>query len=280
MTDRGAADRAGASRRARRGVLPADLLPRQLRRHGALARTTSTRPSSPRRARSSSPARISPAPTPRRRRRRRSASPRRNGRKVVFDVDYRPNLWGLLGHAAGDSRYVRSDAVTEHLQPILADCDLIVGTEEELHIAGGSEDTLAGASATSARSSTAHHRAASAARWAAWCFPATFRIRSMTGVEGSGLSRRGLQRARRGRRVPVRLPARLAEGRAAGDMLRLCQCQRRLRGVAPALLAGNSDLPRIAAFPPAWQPPQGAALRRGHQPHPLGDDPPAAGPTR
>ncbi|RDI62547.1 bifunctional 5-dehydro-2-deoxygluconokinase/5-dehydro-2-deoxyphosphogluconate aldolase [Microvirga subterranea] len=66
-----------------------------------------------------------------------------NGRKVVFDVDYRPNLWGLLGHGAGDSRYVRSDAVTEHLKPILADCDLIVGTEEELHIAGGSEDTLA-----------------------------------------------------------------------------------------------------------------------------------------
>jgi 5-dehydro-2-deoxygluconokinase len=65
-----------------------------------------------------------------------------NGRKVVFDVDYRPNLWGLLGHGAGESRYVRSDAVTEHLKPILADCDLIVGTEEELHIAGGSENTL------------------------------------------------------------------------------------------------------------------------------------------
>jgi 5-dehydro-2-deoxygluconokinase len=66
-----------------------------------------------------------------------------NGRKVVFDVDYRPNLWGLLGHGAGESRYVRSDAVTEHLKPILGACDLIVGTEEELHIAGGSEDTLA-----------------------------------------------------------------------------------------------------------------------------------------
>jgi 5-dehydro-2-deoxygluconokinase len=66
-----------------------------------------------------------------------------NGRKVVLDVDYRPNLWGLLGHGAGESRYVRSDTVTEHLKPILADCDLVVGTEEELHIAGGSEDTLA-----------------------------------------------------------------------------------------------------------------------------------------
>ncbi|MBF9233336.1 bifunctional 5-dehydro-2-deoxygluconokinase/5-dehydro-2-deoxyphosphogluconate aldolase [Microvirga alba] len=70
-----------------------------------------------------------------------------NGRKVVFDVDYRPNLWGLLGHGAGESRYVRSDSVTEHLTPILGQCDLIVGTEEELHIAGGSEDTLQAISA-------------------------------------------------------------------------------------------------------------------------------------
>ncbi len=65
-----------------------------------------------------------------------------HGRKVVFDIDYRPNLWGLAGHGAGDGRYVRSGEVTRHLQGILADCDLIVGTEEELHIAGGSEDTL------------------------------------------------------------------------------------------------------------------------------------------
>lgn len=68
---------------------------------------------------------------------------RKHGRKVVFDVDYRPNLWGLAGHAAGEERYIRSDSVTQHLQAILPDCDLIVGTEEELHAAGGSEDTLA-----------------------------------------------------------------------------------------------------------------------------------------
>lgn len=67
---------------------------------------------------------------------------RKHGRKVVFDVDYRPNLWGLAGHAAGEERYIRSDTVTAHLQAILPDCDLIVGTEEELHAAGGSEDTL------------------------------------------------------------------------------------------------------------------------------------------
>jgi 5-dehydro-2-deoxygluconokinase len=68
---------------------------------------------------------------------------RKHGRKVAFDVDYRPNLWGLAGHAAGEERYIRSDTVTQHLQAILPDCDLIVGTEEELHAAGGSEDTLA-----------------------------------------------------------------------------------------------------------------------------------------
>jgi len=67
---------------------------------------------------------------------------RKHGRKVVFDVDYRPNLWGLAGHAAGEERYIRSETVTGHLQAIMADCDLIVGTEEELHAAGGSEDTL------------------------------------------------------------------------------------------------------------------------------------------
>ncbi|UYH51999.1 5-dehydro-2-deoxygluconokinase [Candidatus Kirkpatrickella diaphorinae] len=64
------------------------------------------------------------------------------GGKVVFDVDYRPNLWGLAGIGEGESRYVRSDDVTRHLRAILPECDLIVGTEEELHIAGGSEDTL------------------------------------------------------------------------------------------------------------------------------------------
>jgi 5-dehydro-2-deoxygluconokinase len=65
------------------------------------------------------------------------------GRKVVFDIDYRPNLWGLAGHAAGFERYVKSDYVTGKIKPILKDCDLIVGTEEEVLIAGGEGDLLA-----------------------------------------------------------------------------------------------------------------------------------------
>jgi 5-dehydro-2-deoxygluconokinase len=66
-----------------------------------------------------------------------------HGRKVVLDVDYRPTLWGIGGHGAGESRYARSARVTEAFAPVLPDCDLIVGTEEELQIAGGVEDTLA-----------------------------------------------------------------------------------------------------------------------------------------
>ncbi|KKJ75624.1 5-dehydro-2-deoxygluconokinase [Kiloniella litopenaei] len=63
------------------------------------------------------------------------------GRKVILDIDYRPNLWGLAGHEAGEERFIKSDLVTTHLQSVLADCDLIVGTEEEVHIAGGTENT-------------------------------------------------------------------------------------------------------------------------------------------
>ena len=67
---------------------------------------------------------------------------REAGRKVVFDIDYRPNLWGLAGHAAGFERYVKSDYVTGKIKPVLRDCDLIVGTEEEVLIAAGESDLL------------------------------------------------------------------------------------------------------------------------------------------
>ncbi len=65
------------------------------------------------------------------------------GRKVVFDIDYRPNLWGLAGHGAGEERYIKSGDVTKSLSDILPQCDLIVGTEEEMMIAGGADDPLA-----------------------------------------------------------------------------------------------------------------------------------------
>ncbi|NLH82322.1 MAG: 5-dehydro-2-deoxygluconokinase [Phyllobacteriaceae bacterium] len=66
-----------------------------------------------------------------------------NGARVIIDVDYRPNLWGLAGHAAGFERYVKSDRVSAVLRPVLGDCDLIVGTEEEIMIATGADTPLA-----------------------------------------------------------------------------------------------------------------------------------------
>jgi len=64
------------------------------------------------------------------------------GGRCVLDIDYRPVLWGLTGHGAGEERFVAAESVTEHLQGIVPLFDLIVGTEEEMHIAGGSTDTV------------------------------------------------------------------------------------------------------------------------------------------
>ena len=68
---------------------------------------------------------------------------REAGGLVAFDIDYRPVLWGIGGHGSGEERFIESDHVSEHLREILPLCDLLVGTEEELHIAGGTTDTLA-----------------------------------------------------------------------------------------------------------------------------------------
>ncbi len=62
------------------------------------------------------------------------------GGKVAFDIDYRPVLWGLADRDMGESRFVPDREVTDRLQRIIPSCDLIVGTEEEFHILGGSAD--------------------------------------------------------------------------------------------------------------------------------------------
>ncbi|MBL9046091.1 MAG: 5-dehydro-2-deoxygluconokinase [Tabrizicola sp.] len=68
---------------------------------------------------------------------------RKHGARTALDIDYRPNLWGLAGHGDGESRFIESAQVTTKLQTTLALFDLIVGTEEEFHIAGGTTDTIA-----------------------------------------------------------------------------------------------------------------------------------------
>ena len=67
---------------------------------------------------------------------------REGGARTALDIDYRPNLWGLSGHGDGENRFIESAEVTAKLLATLHLFDLIVGTEEEFHIAGGSTDTI------------------------------------------------------------------------------------------------------------------------------------------
>ena len=75
---------------------------------------------------------------------------RKHGLKTALDIDYRPNLWGLAGHGDGEQRFIASAQVTAKLQSHLHLFDLIVGTEEEFHIAGGTTDTIAALAAVRA----------------------------------------------------------------------------------------------------------------------------------
>ena len=59
--------------------------------------------------------------------------------KVIIDLDYRPVLWKLTDVGNGEDRYKVSSMVSEQYAKILPKCDLIVGTEEEICIAGNSE---------------------------------------------------------------------------------------------------------------------------------------------
>lgn len=67
---------------------------------------------------------------------------RKHNVKTILDIDYRPVLWGLTSLGDGETRFIESDQVTEKLQSVLHYFDIIVGTEEEFHIAGGSIDTI------------------------------------------------------------------------------------------------------------------------------------------
>ncbi|NTY89706.1 5-dehydro-2-deoxygluconokinase [Serratia fonticola] len=66
----------------------------------------------------------------------------RHGLRTALDIDYRPVLWGLTSLGDGETRFIESEKVTRELQEVLHHFNLIVGTEEEFHIAGGSTDTL------------------------------------------------------------------------------------------------------------------------------------------
>jgi 5-dehydro-2-deoxygluconokinase len=76
---------------------------------------------------------------------------KQHGLRVVLDVDYRPVLWGLAGHGGGADRERGSAAVAREMQAFLPDCDLVVGTEEEIRVAGGGGSALEALAAIRAR---------------------------------------------------------------------------------------------------------------------------------
>lgn len=65
----------------------------------------------------------------------------KRAKKFVFDIDYRPVLWGLTSPGRGEDRFVASREVSSMYQKIVPLADLVIGTEEEFHIAAGCEDT-------------------------------------------------------------------------------------------------------------------------------------------
>jgi 5-dehydro-2-deoxygluconokinase len=66
----------------------------------------------------------------------------RHNVRTVLDIDYRPVLWGLTTPGDGETRYIPSVEVTRQLQEILGEFDLIVGTEDEFEICGGTADLM------------------------------------------------------------------------------------------------------------------------------------------
>ena len=105
------------------------------------------------------------------------------GRKIVFDIDYRPNLWGLAGHGAGEERYIKSGDVTRSLS-----ADPAAMRSHRRHRRGdddrGRRRRSARGAQGRARGEPRRRWCSSAARWAASCFPAPFPPASTRGSRG------------------------------------------------------------------------------------------------
>ena len=144
-----------------------------------------------------------------------------------------------------------------------------------MHIAGGADDTLAALRARP-RAHAGDARAASAARWAASSSPAPSPTRSSDGVKGPGF--------------PVEVYNVLGAGDAfmsgflrgwlRDEPLETCCAYANACGAfAVSRLLCSPEYPDLGGaqhFLEHGSRASGAAPRRGAQPHPLGDDAPAA----
>lgn len=173
---------------------------------------------------------------------------RRHGLRTALDIDYRPVLWGLTSLGDGETRFIESGPVTSQLQEVLHLFDLVVGTEEEFHIAGGSTDTL-----------TALKNVRNATKATLVCKRGPMGCVVLEGdipdswdsAAAAGRARGGSQRAGRRRCLYVGSAARLAQRRRLGAGLPLRQ---RLRGAgglrhgcAPAMPAKSNSMTTCSA---------------------------------
>lgn len=67
---------------------------------------------------------------------------REAGTRVVLDVDYRPSLWGAVPVARGEARVEPSAAAARAYREIVPHCALVVGTEDEIRVAGDASDAF------------------------------------------------------------------------------------------------------------------------------------------
>lgn len=67
--------------------------------------------------------------------------------KVILDIDFRPVLWGLAAVGEANRMHAQSGDVTSAYQAVLPLCDLVVGTADEVLIAGGGASVEASISA-------------------------------------------------------------------------------------------------------------------------------------
>ncbi len=74
--------------------------------------------------------------------RRAVALAKQHEMRVILDIDYRPVLWGQAGRGAGAERAQGSAEATRQFHAVLPDCDLVVGTQEEIQVAGGGTTAL------------------------------------------------------------------------------------------------------------------------------------------
>ncbi|STV40048.1 5-keto-2-deoxygluconokinase [Klebsiella pneumoniae] len=167
---------------------------------------------------------------------------RRHGLRTALDIDYRPVLWGLTSLGDGETRFIESGPVTSQLQEVLHLFDLVVGTEEEFHIAGGSTDTLT--ALKNVRNATKSHSRlqarADGLRGAGRRHPGQLG----PGAATAGRARGGSQRAGRRGCLYVGSAARLAQRRRLGAGLPLRQRLRGAGGLPPRLRAGDADQSR------------------------------------